>query len=88
VIWLVGVPVKSEDARSLIAMLLADSGSDAMDAAKVIAGAVRVERGIVALTVEQRTAILGVLDDPRPGLAELREVLVADVLAGDETSDV
>jgi hypothetical protein len=83
VIWLVGVPVKPDAARALIAMLLNDGSSDAMGGARAIAQAVRVGAGVVALTHEQRAAVARALEDAPAGLGELRGVLVREVRGRD-----
>jgi hypothetical protein len=52
--------------------------ADDLTAAAMIEKGVREELIMVALTEDERTAILGVLDDPPDGLAELRGALARD----------
>ena len=68
------VPITAEEARDLVAALIADGGPHAIAAAR------KIEQGVdndsaVALEDEQRDAILGVLEDPRADLEELRSAL-------------
>ena len=86
-IWLVGVPVRPEDARSLVTTLLADGSKDAIDAARVVAGCLDAHKITVPLTNKERMAILAVLEDPPPGLGELRGALVRQVPAFDRATD-
>ena len=60
-------------------MMVVDNDA-ALDAARTIAHGLEVGAQLVALTPEQRDAILGVLEDPSPGLAELRGALARDAL--------
>jgi hypothetical protein len=69
---LAGVPVRDKDVLNL-AQLLRYSGFD--DTAEVPVVALEAEQVMVALTIQDREAILRTLDDPPAGLAELRAVL-------------
>ena len=62
----------------MIATLIADGGPDAMSAAASIGKGVDRELYAVALGPEERDAILAALEDPPPGLVELRGVLARD----------
>jgi hypothetical protein len=75
---LYGIPVAPEDARHLIATLIADGSPVALSAAEVIEKGVRRELYAVAVTPLERDAILSVLEDPPEGLVELRGVLTRD----------
>ena len=87
-IWLVGVPVRQEDAQSLVTALLADGSEDATVAARTIARGLDEHKIMVPLTRDERMAILGALDDPPPGLAELRGALIRQAPARDEANEV
>jgi hypothetical protein len=75
---LYGVPVHDDDARRLVATLLADTTPEAFSAAHAIGRGLEEGSLLVALTPEQRDAILAVLEDPPDGLAELRGELAKD----------
>jgi hypothetical protein len=75
---LYGCPVAPEDARLLVATLIADGAPDAMSAAEMIAKGVDRELYAVAVTPEERDAMLSVLENPPESLAELREALARD----------
>jgi hypothetical protein len=75
---LFGIPVAEPDARRLVASLVAEADPDALSAAAIIANGLDRQLAAVALTAEQRRAILAQLEDPPPGLAELRGALVRD----------
>jgi hypothetical protein len=68
-IMLAGIPVADEDVHALAGMLK-DAGE--RDAAAVLNLALAQQRRVIALTIPDRDAILGVLDDPPDGLTELR----------------
>ena len=72
------VPVAKEDARSLVATLLADDHPHSAEAAATIAHGLELGASLVALTPEERDAILAALEDPPEGLVELRGVLMRD----------
>lgn len=74
---LAGNHVRENDCHTLIDMLLRIGRADYLDAVAVIEG-LALDAKIIALNAAQRTAILGVLDDPPDGLAELRGVLAKD----------
>jgi len=73
--YLAGLPVHDEDVLDL-ARLLHDAGFD--DTAEALVIALEVEQSLVALSFQDREAILHTLDDPRVGLNELRGVLLAE----------
>ena len=73
--YLAGVPVRDEDVLEL-ARLLHDAGFD--DTAEALVVALEAEQAIVALTIQDREAILRTLDDPLKGLIELRGVLLQE----------
>ena len=75
---LAGCPITPEDARHLIATLIADGGPDAMSAAAMIGNGLDGGLFGVGLTTEQKDAILSVLEDTPPGLEELRGVLARE----------
>ena len=75
---ILGTPIGDEDARSLIATLIAEGSPGALTAAGQITKGVDRELYAVGLTREERTAVLCVLDDPPEGLAELRGVLMRE----------
>jgi hypothetical protein len=77
VLRLFGVPVAPEDALWLIDQRQVGRAND-LTAAGMIEKGIRDELVAVALTVEERDAILGVLDDPPDRLAELRGKLARD----------
>lgn len=80
-IRLAGIPVAEADARGLVATLLADDHPDGLEAAARITHALDVDAALIALTVEQRDAILAAHDDVyTTGLAELRGALARDLL--------
>jgi hypothetical protein len=72
-------PLPEPDARRPVASLIADGHADALSAAAVITKALKMQLAAVALTLEQRAAILAQLDEAEtPGLAELRGRLYSD----------
>ena len=73
--YLAGVPVRDEVVLDL-AQLLHDAGFD--DTAEALVVALEAGQAIVALTIQDREAILRTLEDPPKGLAELRGVLLAE----------
>lgn len=74
-----GIPVTPDDARWLADVLYQDAYPDAVSAALAIERGVERELYAVALTTGERTAILGVLDDPPDReLCELRGQLLPD----------
>jgi hypothetical protein len=74
-IMLAGVAVANKDVLTL-AQLLHDAGFD--DTAEVLIVALEAEQALVALTIQDREAMLRTLDDPPARLAELRGVLLAE----------
>jgi hypothetical protein len=75
---LYGVPVTPENARHLIATLIADGGPHALSAAAEIQKGLDRQLYAVGLQAVQRDAVLAVLKDPPAGLVELRGVLARD----------
>jgi hypothetical protein len=75
---LCGVAVTSENARHLVATLIANGSPDAIAAAALIAKGADHELYAVGLTPAMRDAILSVLDHPPAGLEQLRGALARD----------
>ena len=75
---LFGVPITTEDARHLVATLIADGGPHAITAAGLIEKGLDRQLYAVGLESQQRDAILAVLKDPPAGLEELRGALARD----------
>jgi hypothetical protein len=75
---LFGVPVTPENARHIVASLIADGSSYAMSAAAVIQTDLDRDLYAVALEPEERDAILSVLEDRPAGLVDLRGLLARD----------
>lgn len=78
VLRLAGIPVSDPDARTLVDLLLRVGRHDDLTAAATIEHALTQPLVIAPLTPDERTAVLGVLDDPPDGLAELRGALLAE----------
>ena len=75
-IMLAGVPMRSEDLLELD-RLLRDTGFD--DTAEALVVALEAGQAIVALSTQDREAIVRTLDDPQTdSLAELRGVLLRE----------
>ena len=72
------VGIGDDDARHLVATLIADGTPDALTAAGQITKGVERDLYAIGLTRAERTALLGCLEDPPAGLAELRGVLMRD----------
>jgi hypothetical protein len=72
---LAGTPVRDADVLEL-ARLLRDAGFD--DVAGRLEDAYDVETKVLALTIDNREAIVRALDDPPAGLTELRGVLLRE----------
>ena len=70
---LAGVPVPNEAVEEL-AVLLRDAGADEL--ADRLDRALSDEVRLLALTIPERSVIMGLLDDPSDDLTELRTVLV------------
>jgi len=75
-IW--GYSVTPEDARNLVATLLAAGSDDARTAAASIARALDGGGGLVGLDDGERDAVFFALIDPPEGLVELRGALSRD----------
>jgi uncharacterized protein (DUF1778 family) len=75
-VQLAGTPIRDEDVFKL-AGLLRSSGFE--DVAAKLTHALLIETKVLALTVVDRESILRALDEPpSDGLAELRDVLLAE----------
>ena len=70
-----GIRVRDEAILGL-AWLLHDAGFE--DTTETLVAALEEQRNVVALTIDDREAILRALDDPPHGLAELRSVLLEE----------
>jgi hypothetical protein len=75
---LFGVPVTPENARHIVASLIADGSSYAMSAAAVIQKGFDHDLYAVALEPEERDVILATLENPPDGLEDLRGALARD----------
>ena len=73
--FLAGIRLSNELVAELVTML---RGEYYFKAADTLDAALADDASHVALTIRERTVILDVLDDPPPGLAHLREVLLAE----------
>jgi hypothetical protein len=73
--YLAGVNVRDQAALEL-ARLLPDAGFD--DTAEALVVALEAEQEFVALSIQDREAILRTLDDPPEGLGTLRGVLLTE----------
>jgi hypothetical protein len=78
VLRLYGIPVAEDDVLWLVYRLRQVGRATDVSAAAMIEKGLRDELVAVALTTEERTAILGVLDNPADGLAELRGRLLTN----------
>jgi hypothetical protein len=78
VLRLYGIPVAEDDVLWLVYRLRQVGRATDVSAAAMIEKGVREEVIMVALTEHERTAILGVVDAPSDGLAELRGALARD----------
>lgn len=75
---LYGIPISDDAARRLAATLVADGGVHALSAAAMITKGVDGDLYTVALTAEERSAILAMLEEADEPLAELRGKLLED----------
>ncbi len=76
---LAGIQINEADCRTLVDMLLRVGRADDLTAAAAIERGLGIDATIAALSIADRRAILGVLDDPPGGgLAELRGKLARD----------
>ncbi len=73
-----GVRVARIDAHTLVDLLLRVGRADDLTAAAAIEKGIRDDLKLVALTPAERDAVLSVLDDAPPELAELRGALARD----------
>jgi hypothetical protein len=78
ILTLFGVAVTAENARHIVASLIADGSPAAMSAAAMIQRGVDRDLYAVALEPEEKGAILAVLEDPPAGLEDLRGALARD----------
>jgi hypothetical protein len=74
-LMLAGVPVRHQDVLDLVQRLLEAGFEDTADA---LAVALDAGQRLVAVTVQDREAILRVLEEPPDELAELRGVLLRE----------
>jgi hypothetical protein len=77
-VHLYGCPVAPEDAAWLVAELYRDAHAPGVSAALMIEKGIERELYAVALTPDERTAILGCLVDAPDSLAEFRGRLATD----------
>jgi hypothetical protein len=77
-----GVVVQDRDVEWVIDALTLKRTLACEDALGVVRSAAATGLEIVALTPDQRLAILSVLDDPPKSLAELRGALASDLTHG------
>jgi len=77
VLRILGIPI-GDDARRLIATLLADGSPDALTAAEQLTKGVERDLYAVGLTRPERTAVIACLEEPPESLAELRGVLLRE----------
>jgi hypothetical protein len=75
---LYSIPVTPDDARHLVATLISGRFTAGAHRREMILKGVDRELYAVAVTPEERDAILSVLEDPPEGLAELRGKLARD----------
>jgi hypothetical protein len=75
ILRLYGVPVPADDARRLIATLLADRGDLAQSAAALITRGLEFNLAAIALPVAEREAILAVLEEPERARRAARPAL-------------
>ena len=73
-----GIPVANDDCKILVDLLMRVGRVDDLAAAATIEHGLKMEAQLIALPIDERDAILGALDDPPDGLAELRGVLERD----------
>jgi len=73
--FLAGLPVRDADVLDL-AGLLHDGGFG--DTAETLVFALEAEQALVALSIQDREAILRALDDPPDSLTDLRDVLLGE----------
>ena len=78
VLRILGIPIRDDDARWLVFELYRDAHPPAVAAALMIERGVERDLYAIALSPDERRAILGVLGDPPEGLAELRGVLMRE----------
>ncbi len=76
---LAGIPINEADCKTLVDLLLRVCRADDLVATAAIERGLAINADIVALSITDRRAILGVLDDPPDGgLVELRGLLARD----------
>ena len=69
--------IDTEDAAYLVAALRADGGPNALTAADEIRRGVEWDIREIALTTDERGAVIDCLDDAPDGLLQLRSTLIA-----------
>ena len=75
---LYGIPIQDDDLRRLIFRLVRFGHAKDVDLASRIGWGITSETALLALSAQERDAILRVLDNPPAGLVELRGVLARD----------
>lgn len=75
---LAGIHVNEADVKTLVDLLLRVGRADDLTAAAALERGLAINAVIVALSLNDCNAILGVLDDPPLGLVELRGELMRD----------
>jgi len=76
VLRLYGCGVTTDDTRHLVSALTAYGSAASLEAAAAIRWGAGTKVSVTDLEPELRRAILRVLEDPSPGLVELREALI------------
>lgn len=76
---LAGIPIMEADVRTLIDLLMRSGRAEEIFAATLLQTALSRGSTLVALTLTERRAILGVLDDPPHELSELRSALLREL---------
>ena len=75
---LYGIPIQDDDLRRLIFRLVRFGQAKDVDLASRIGWGITSETALLALSAQERDAILRVLDDPPAGLIELRGALARE----------
>jgi len=73
-----GTPISHDDAGSLIATLYADGTPEAEHLAARLIRCLDTEVALIELDDDEADTLLAVLEDPPPGLVELRGALPRD----------
>ena len=77
-IRLYGIPIRDDDLRRLVVRLVRFGYAKDVDLAARIGWGITSETALLALSTQERDAILRVLDNPPAGLVELRGALARD----------